>query len=331
MGMSEPRISRRVLGGWVAALGAGLTGLPLAAQTPGASPATTAEWSRVDARGITVSLPQRPTRVVAQTFLAQSLHDFGYEVVGHFGVDNSVGEFQSTGDLDLAEIPFLGIFGSYDIEQFLALETDLILDFSWGAGEEAAFWYLDEITLDQVADIAPVFGISMAGTSINDNIAFVRDLAAALGADVETPEILADIEAYAEAANALTAATETNPGIKVLALQGSAEQVFLANPAWHSDLIYFGELGVTFTPFEVNEDGEPFWGVYSTEQLGIFPTDLYMPIGDLSSIGVWNTLPAVQAGQVTEWRFSTRVSYRGFAINLNELATAIANASIVTE
>lgn len=312
-------------------IGLAASGQSSMAQSSVASPEAGGEWSFTDARGITITLPQRPTNVVAQTFLAQSLYDFGYTVAGHFGVDNSEGGFQSTGDLDLATVPFAGVFGEYDIEQLLALDTDLFLDFSWDEGEDASFWYLDAASLEQFETIAPVLGISMAGTSINDNIEFIRSLAEALGSDVSTPEILADKAAYEEASAALTASTEANPGIKVLALQGIPEEVYLANPAWHADLVYFGELGVTFAPFEVTEASAPFWGTYSSEELGIVPTDLYLTIGDLSGIPIWNELPAVEAGQVGEWRFSTRVSYPGFAINLTELATLIEASVIVSE
>lgn len=307
----------------IAALGATvLGGMPTTA-----SPAT-GGWSFTDARGVTISLPETPTKVIAQTFLAQSLHDFGYEVVGHFGVDNSEGGFQSTGDLDLESLPSVGVYGEYDIEQLLALDADLILDFSYAAGEDFAFWYLDEAALAQFEPIAPVLGVSMAGTSMRDNIEFVRELAAALGADVDTAGIEADRVAFEEAATALTAVTAANPGIKLLALQGTPEEVYLANPDWHSDLIYFGELGVEMAQFEVNSP--PFWGTYSSEELGTIPTDLYLTIGDLSDIPIWNELPAVQAGQVGEWRFSTRVSYPGFTINLTELASLIEGAEIVS-
>lgn len=329
--MRGERITRRTLMMGTSAVVAGMSMTSAAhvglAHTPVASPAS--GWSVTDARGITISLPERPTRVVAQTFLAQSLYDFGYEVVGHFGVDNSEGGFQSTGDLDLEALPSAGVYGEYDLEMLLSLEADLILDFSWGEGEDASFWYLDPANLEQFQSVAPVLGVSMAGTSMADTIAFVRDLAMALGADVEDPAVVADREAFDAAAAAVSAATEGNPGIKVLALQGTPEEVYLANPAWHSDLIYYGELGVTFAPFEVDAGDAPFWGTYSSEELGLVPTDLYLTIGDLSGIPIWNELPAVQAGQVAEWRFSTRVSYRGFTVNLTELATMIEGAGIV--
>lgn len=311
----------------LAAVGASASMSNILAQTPEASPVD-GGWSFTDARGLTITVPERPTRVVAQTFLAQSLHDFGYEVVGHFGVDNDAGGFQSTGDLDLDQLPFVGVFGEYDIEQLLALKTDLILDFSWNDEGGSAFWYLDEAALAQFEPIAPVLGVSMAGTSLRDNIESVRELAAALGADVDSAKIAADLAAFEEAAAALTLVTESNPGIKVLALQGTPEEVFLANPAWHSDLIYFGELGVTMAEFDVNTP--PFWGTFSSEELGIVPADLYLTIGDLSGIPIWNDLPAVQAEQVGEWRFSTRVSYPGFTINLTELAALIDGAEVVS-
>ncbi|MGC4192457.1 MAG: hypothetical protein QM589_15010 [Thermomicrobiales bacterium] len=65
------------------------------AQTPAASPQTDAgAWSFPDARGGTLTLPQRPTRVVAQARLAMALHDYGFDVVGTFLVSHETNDIQ---------------------------------------------------------------------------------------------------------------------------------------------------------------------------------------------------------------------------------------------
>ena len=325
--MSRTLQSRRSLIGSTMGIGAvAMTGQPGFARQ--ATP-TSGEWSFTDARGITLSASAPPKRVVAQTYLAQSLHDFGFDVVGHYGVDNSEGEFQSTGDLDLASLPSVGAYGEYDIEKLYDLEPDIIVEFSYAVGDDWSFWYLDEETANVFFRVAPIVTISLAGTPIDANIAEVETLAASLGADTRSESIRASREAFDAAADSLAAATAANPGIRVMALQGSPEQVFIANPDWHADLMHFRRLGVTFTEFVVDPGSDGFWGVYSPEDLGALPADVILTIGDLSGIPGWNSLPAVAAGQTGEWRPSTRLSYAGFTPNLEDLASIIANASIV--
>ena len=326
-------LTRRSLVGATAALGAAaaLTRAGFAQDsTPPASPAS-GEWSYTDARGITIAQPQAPTRVVAMTYAAQSLFDFGFEVIGHYGIDPLEPGRESIGNLDLDAIPFLGPYDGFDVEKLIELEADLVVDYSWGEGETASLWYLSGDALTQVEALAPVVGIAMAGVSSDVSIRQVEALAASLGADVETSQIVASRDAYLTASEALTAATEANPGIKVMALQGDADMIYAANPDYHADLLRFKELGVTFTEIEVDPESDNFWGIYSGEDLGTLPTDVYLTLGDLSGIGVWNALPAVRANQVSEWIFSRRLSYIGFTANFDNMTELIANAEIVSE
>lgn len=298
--------------------------------TPAATPAT-GEWTWTDARGVTITLPEAPKRVVAMSYAAQSLYDFGVEVVGHYGVDPTVEGREVIGDFDLSTIPYLGPYDAFDIEKFLEIDADLVVDYSWGEGDAATFWFLAGDSRTQVEAIAPVAGISMAGTSVDVSIKQVESLAAALGADVETEAIAASREAYTAASDTLTAAATENPGLKVMALQGDGETLYIANPDYHADLIRFKELGVTFTVFEVDPESDNFWGIYSAEELGTLPTDIFLTLGDLSGLGIWNSLPAVQAGQVGEWIFSRRLSYTGFTANLEAMTELIASSEIVAE
>lgn len=139
-------ISRRRIVGQGLAMGAfiGLVGaINSSAQTPAASPAD-AEWTWTDDRGVTVTLPHRPTKIIAQSTAAVSLAGFGVPIAGHFGSEDprqSVA-FPDDNPIDISEWVFLGPWGEFDIEAALSTDAELYVDLYRGEGDD--FWGLGD-------------------------------------------------------------------------------------------------------------------------------------------------------------------------------------------
>ncbi|HWK82059.1 MAG TPA: hypothetical protein VNP95_14895, partial [Thermomicrobiales bacterium] len=247
------RISRRRAIGSGLAIGGGIAlsqaiGRGAGAQTPAASPAASpaaGAWSFTDDRGITVSLPARPTRVVAQTSSAASLWDFGFEVVGFYGPndpDNTAG-FPQVGDMDVARIPNLGDYGALDLEKVVALDPELYVDLDRGGD---TLWYLDADSQAAIEQICPTIGINADGVSVVDIVKRYDDLAVALGVDPASETIASAKETFAASEAAFKETVAAHSGLKVLTVSsGEDGTAYIWNPNWLPDLIYFTSLGFT--------------------------------------------------------------------------------------
>ncbi|RIK46563.1 MAG: hypothetical protein DCC58_02730 [Chloroflexi bacterium] len=180
--------------------------------TPASTPAqgttpTSGEWSFTDDRGVTVTLPEPPARIVAQTTVGAALWDLGVKPVAVFGPYRTADgkpDFQA-GNLDLDQVEWLGDYGELDQEKLAALNADIYVDFTWGAG---LLWYLDEELEAQVKRIVPTIGISFENRSIIESIGRLEDLAVSVGADLNAPQLVEDRATFAAAEQELVSAIE---------------------------------------------------------------------------------------------------------------------------
>jgi len=317
-----------------AALGAGAVVMSAtrslgAAQTPGASPAA-GGWTFTDDRGVTVSLPEAPTRVIAQTSSAASLWDFGFDVVGFFGPndpDNAAG-FPQVGDMAVDRLTNVGDYGAFDLEAAIALDADLYVDLDRG-GE--TLWYLDADTQAAIERVIPTVGINADGVSVIDIVARYEDLAVALGVDAESETITAAKAQHTASEEAFRTSLAATGGLKVLTVSsGTDGTIYLWNPNWLPDLIYFTSLG--FTGVEVGvEDTVPNL-VVSAETVAEYEADVILvdargDLADLEGNPLWEALPAVKAGQVGYWYASFPYSYQKLAEVLDLTAETLAKAT----
>ncbi|MGC4104856.1 MAG: ABC transporter substrate-binding protein [Thermomicrobiales bacterium] len=333
--MSEQVSRRRVVASGFA-IGAGIAlsqavSRGVSSQTPIASPAG-GEWTFTDDRGITVSLPQTPTRVVAQTSSAASLWDFGFEVVGFYGPndpDNTAG-FPQVGDMDVSRIPNVGDYGAPDIEKFLSLKPQLYVDLDRGGD---TLWYLDADTQATLEQVCPTIGIDADGVSVIDIVKRYEDLAVALGVDPESETIVTARETFTASETAFTEAVSAHDDLKVLTVSPAADgTVTLWNPNWLPDLIYFTSLGFTGVAVGV-DDATPNVQV-SMEELGEYPADVILvdvrrEISAFEGNAIWESLPAVQAGQVGRWYAAFPYSYQKLAEVLDHTSETLATAEPV--
>lgn len=337
MGMGISR-RRMVSGSLAAGAGMALCRLPLqsgSAQTPesdaAASPVASG-WSFTDDRGITVTLPEMPTRVIAQTSSAASLWDFGFEVVGFFGPvdpDNAAG-FPQVGDIDVDRIPNLGDFGALDLEKVVELQAQLYVDLDRGGG---SLWYLDPDSQAALEKICPTIGLNAVAVTVIDIVKRYEDLAVALGVDPQSEQIAAAKEAHATAEAAFAETVGATPGLKVLTISaGTDGNVYIWNPNWLPDLIYFESLGMTAVDPGVAADIPN--AVVSFEELGNYPADVILvdvrgDLADLEGNALWEGLPAVQAGQVGYWYAAFAYSYQRLAEVLDLTGETLSGASVV--
>jgi iron complex transport system substrate-binding protein len=296
------------------------------------TPSTSAggEWSFTDDRGVTVTLPQPPERIVAQSTSGAILWDFGVRPVGIFGpsrLPDGSNDFQA-GEIDFDEVEVIGDYGTLDLEKLVALDADLYIDLTFG-GE--SLWYLTEDEQKQVEAIVPTLGFSMQKQSIMETISRFEELVTSLGVDLDTPE-LAEIKDEFDAAEAdLKAAIEEKPGLSVLVVSPAVDTLYVASPDWMVDLFYFRELGLEIVSPEVPADG--FWELLSWEQANKYPADLILVdarndqiVQEVEGVGTWEALPAVQAGQLGPWYAGAPYSYARLAPMMRELAEIIREA-----
>ncbi|MFI1683131.1 ABC transporter substrate-binding protein [Streptomyces sp. NPDC020607] len=287
-------------------------------------------WSFKDDRGRTATAGQLPKNIVAFISTAAALHDYGIECKGVFGPSKPIGGKPNpqAGDLDLRKLTSLGTeWGQFSIEKYAALEPDLLISNMFPA---PALWYVPEESSEKIASLAPTVGISVARASLKEPLKRYAELAASLGADLETERVRAAKARFHRAERTLRKAAEANRGLKVMAMTGTADQMYVAVPDSYCDLNYFKDLGVEFVEGEKSDEWG-FWEFFGWENADRHHADLIMidnrtsalPPKELAEKPTWNELPAVKAGQTIPWPMEERYSYAGYAPVLERLAAAV--------
>lgn len=294
-----------------------------------AAPQTTGPWEFTDDRGNTVSLPQRPVRIVAQSNAAAALWDLGIKVVGVFGPQRKAdgSNDPEVGSVDLRAVTSVGEkWGELDLEKLAALRPDLIVTTMWLPPD---LWYIAPDVAPKVAAIAPTIGINVAQQPISVPMKRFEALAQSLGADLDAPEIATARQRFEKAGADLKTAIAEKPGLKVMFAAGSLETLWVANPPYYADLLYFKELGLDVV---VPEKPNQFTEALSWEQALRYPADLMLydvrshvvqPQQLAEKIPTWSMQPAVKAGQVAPWHAVPAYSYKGFTGIIEDLTATI--------
>lgn len=306
----------------------------LAAQaTPEASPAT-AGWTFTDDRGRTVDLDTMPTRIFADAGAGLALWALGIKPVGLAGWP---GVFEIPEGL--ADVPFISVEDGLDLEAVKALNTDLIVSQSWDTENNNDFGGIDEGLIPGILDVAPTIGIRALDVSLSLSLARFEELAEALGADLAAPATVEARAAFDAASTKVKDAAAAKPGLTVVAISATPDEVYIGNPASASDLIYFAELGVGFLPIEGTADEvSGLFQTLSWEQVNAYNADLYLSddrsyaltADQLLTQPTFSLLPAAKAGQVGAWSVEYITSFRGVTPILEALAESLGKAEIVT-
>lgn len=341
-------ISRRQLMGLGAAtmVALALPEFARAQATPGATPASASglqpdgTWVFTDDRGVTVTLPEMPKRLIADVNVAAALWDFGVRPVGIFGW-NITGEKEfnkAGGNVDPAAVEFLnGPQTTLDPELAAVADPDLILSLVYAA--QYGVWSIDLETQSRIEAIAPIIAISGI-TRADVSLGRFAELAGALGIDLGSDEIAAQKTEYDAATARFQTLTTEKAGMSAIFVWASESEIYVASPDAAGDVMLFRDLGLEVPSLPV-PDGE-YWEQLSAEQALKYPTDIlfYSLRGDgltsLEDFQAHPTLsqhPAVQAGQVYGWNQDFILNYPGLAATLTATADAIeaSNPATVSE
>jgi iron complex transport system substrate-binding protein len=315
---------------------AGLVGCNASAGDAGseASPSGAATFSYTDARGEVVEFALPATTVVAQSSVAATLLDFGYQVAGAYGdlkpIDGAL-SYQA-GDLDLSKITVLSdVYGEFDVEKYAAMNPQVLIDLMFVENE---LWYLPGDLQTKVEAVSPTIATEMLNLNLLQIIESFAELSAKLGADANSPAVSEDKAAFEAAVAKVKAAVAAKPDLTVLGISRSADKVWIANAAQHPDFAYLQALGVTFVDPKVN-DPALYFNEISYEKLDEYSGDV---IFDDSRGGVipaadkqptWQALPAVKSGQVHTWKPAAPYSYRANAPIFTDFANALSSATMV--
>ncbi|MFF5971824.1 ABC transporter substrate-binding protein [Streptomyces sp. NPDC012769] len=299
-------------------------------------------WEFTDDRGQKATAKTTPKNIVAFTGTAAALKDFGVEVKGVFGptyVEDPKTKAKKpdvqAGDLDIAKVTVIGnVWGEFKIEEYLKLQPELLITDMW---EKNDLWYVPAEQKEKILKIAPSVALWAADKSMPSVLQRHADLAASLGADVQTAQIKADKARFEAAAERLRKAAQGKKDIKVLIGSGSPDLFYVSTPVRPTDTLYFKELGVNIvTPTKLDQGGW-FEGL-SWENVDKYQADIIMLDNRTSALQpealkakpTWAALPAVKAGQVIPRVTEPIYSYAKCAPLLEDLAKALENAKKVS-
>ncbi|KAB2345530.1 ABC transporter substrate-binding protein [Actinomadura rudentiformis] len=338
--MSDSRAMQFSRRGFLAAGGATALGALLAAcggdDGSGSTKAGGGAWAFTDDRQKQVSLPAKPTRIVAYVGAAAILQDYGVadRVKGVFGPtklkDGS--RDPQAGELDVNKVTIIGnAYGEFNIEKYASLRPEVLVGHMFVAND---IFYVPPESKDKILALAPQIAISTGALPLPKPIERYAQLAASLGADLNSAQVTAAKARFEKAAESVRQAAKAVAGraggLKVLACSASPDLFYASNPGKNSDLMYFKELGVDIiVPNKLDKD-DYFEGL-SWENADKYKADLLLLDSrtqalqpkDLGSKPSWKDLPAVKANQVLPWQPEPRFSYAGCAPILEELAKTL--------
>lgn len=318
MSVFEAGLSRRgflIGAGGVAAMAA-LTACGSSDQPAAAAPS--GPWEFTDDRGEKATRPQRPAKVVAYVSSAAALWEYGIKPIGVFGPQKTAdgGKELQAGNIDLNAVTSIGnAWDDFSMEKFAALQPDLVITGLTGA-KPTDLWVLTDELGPKVQQIAPVVALSEYKQTLPKVIERYSQLAASLGADVNTDAQKTAKADFDKASEELRAAAKEKAGLKVLVVYSDKDNFYVARPEFFADLAYYRELGLDI----VSGAGGPtdYWETLSWEQAGKYPADLILtdvrtfalPRAEMAKFPTWNQLPAVKANQLGDWSAEPRFSHQ---------------------
>ncbi|RZQ64184.1 ABC transporter substrate-binding protein [Amycolatopsis suaedae] len=317
------------------ALAAGILLLaPLAACGSGDDQAAGTGWTFTDGRGITVTAPETPKRIVAQVSAAAALKDFGVRVTGTFGpLTRSNGTVEpEAGSLVPAEVTDVTgpEYGTLNLERLGSLDPDLLVSGKYA--EFPGLWHLLEDQEEKAKQFAPTVGIQQSGADLPATIGRYAELARRLGGDVDSERVRADQRAFEAAAQRLRTIGDRMRAANrsILAVGGVQGEYFVVVPARNPDLAYYVQgLGLPIrTPDKPDTAGGGYFERLAWEQADRYQGDVLMwdtrpaslPPDQLKANPVFAAMPAAKADRFVEWDAVAPLSYASYARIMTKLA-----------
>jgi iron complex transport system substrate-binding protein len=308
--------------------------------TPETAASSGAGWSFTDDAGKTLELPERPLRVAADLNAASALWDYGIRPVAVAGY--TVDTDASWGNVDRAT-PVINVAAGSptpNLETLLAEDIDLFVTIYWGNEANPYEWSFPDLAdYERTNPAVPVIAISGSGRADHNTERFA-ELAALLGADLDTPEIQEARAAYETAVAGFTevAKKQADAGLTSLFMYADPVELYIAYPPIWADLAMYQALGMDIIVPDSVPEGD-YWEALSTEQAHKYVSDILLQssrtgtltLEELAAHPTYGTLPAVKAGQVYAWDQDFIQSYQGLTTALAHLTEALRSAEKVTE
>ncbi|MEU5845054.1 ABC transporter substrate-binding protein [Saccharopolyspora shandongensis] len=305
-----------------------------ACASPGQDDQAGTGWSYTDDRGITLNADKRPERIVAQVSSAGALKDFGVNVVGTFGplVRDDGSTEPEAGSIDprqVADVTGPG-YGEVNLERLTSLKPELLVSGKYA--EFPGLWHLVQDQEDAVKRIVPTAGVVQSGIALPEAIRKYKELARALGGDVDSERVKADEDRFNAAAQRLRdiGTRMRTEGKSILAVGGTKEEYFVVVPARNPDLDYYvKELGLPITtPQNPDVAGGGYFERLSWEKANAYPGDVLlwdarpasMKPEQMKENPVFASHPAAAANRFVEWDAVAPMSYASYAGIMNKLA-----------
>lgn len=333
-------LNRRRLLGAVSAAGtlamlAGPQRLLARQATPEATPG--GGWSFTDDAGKTLELPERPLKIAADLNAATALWDFGIHPVAIAGYTVDTDAAWGNVDRDTPVINTAAGSSVPDLEKLLTNDIDLFVTIYWGNEENPYQWsFPDSADYDRVNAAVPVIAISGSGRA-DHNAERFADLAASLGADLDSPEMQQAKADYEAAAAAFTQVAKAKADLSSVFMYADPTELYIAYPPIWADLAMYQGLGMNIVAPDTVPEGD-YWEQLSLEQAGKYPSDLLfqssrtgtLSLEELTEHPTIGKLPAVEAGQTSAWDQDFVQSYQGLAKSLAYFTEALQGAKKVT-
>ncbi|MGE0027235.1 MAG: ABC transporter substrate-binding protein [Thermoleophilia bacterium] len=300
----------------------------------GDAAATSGPWTYTDGAGKTVTLDQAPTRIIAHAYSAAALMEYGIRPIAVYA-DGPIAKDVGLQSTDLSGIEVLGEeWGKIDVERAAELQPDLIVGDWWPvekaySGTEAGV----EERSKKIADLAPMVGPSQ-GDSILGLIEGYRDLAAALGADVEGGPGAEARARFDAAREAFTAAAEAKPGLTALAISPWDDNYAIAVPKYAPELLDLQRWGLDVVNPAKPDPDFPYWQTLSFERADDYQPDLLLfddrnypgNLEVLQAQPIAESIDAYAAGAYTTWPAYWLHTYGDYAAQLERLTEVIDDA-----
>jgi iron complex transport system substrate-binding protein len=303
--------------------------------TPQASPAG-GEWTFTDDRGITVTLPRRPERIVADLSAAAPLWDFGIRPLAVSGWTLTSDPSWGNVDRSTPTINAQDDLPDPDNEKLIELQPDLFVSITWTPDDPSELWSFSSADNMAIAEsIVPIVAISATGMA-DANLARFAELAGLLGVDLDSPEIAGAREEYDAAVSAFQALTAEKADVATLfASVGDGTEWYAAYPPDWADLAWYRSLGLKMVDPAANP-GE-YWETLSREQAVKYPADVFF---NSTRVGIFTPEqlqadttfalhPAIAAGQIGAWNQDFIMSYQGMTEAMEHLVTTLNDAEKV--
>jgi len=264
---------------------------------------------------------------VAYSTAAAALWQWGVTPVGVFGA-------APQSDPALAGFPWKksavvgSVYGEIDVEKLLSLKPQLIVSQWYPPPVNSPLFGFKDLTQEQtIGSQVPIVGLN-GHTIATNQISRFGDLARALGVNTKAGAVARAHAAFVKAAAHLAAVSKQKSNLRIIAVSGSQQYMYVAKVVDDGDLNFFKHRGF---PIVSAATSSAYWDTLSWEQAGKYQADgiIYdarpfaMPVADAKKIPTFAALPAVQAGQVGPWEVGPVPTYQAYAKVMNNLARTI--------